>query len=392
MVLSVITIMTAMVYDFQDVTTLHMQMATNFRDEVKAHYLARSAVSLTKLVLHVQKTYIDPFKQHGVNIQLWQYPFVDSGAIQGMTKGTGSMLDLLSGKKLDTIKELAKERKERKEENKEGKSEDGFAKPGFTNLGGTFTAEIIAESGRININRCCNQAELLLMRRQLEALFMPAHFNPLFENKRSDGQFYSREKTISAIIDWIDPDTMRSGQEGGFEDDYYQQLTDPYKSKNAKFDTLRELLMVRGIDDDFFHAFGKQLTIYSTEKVNVSTADPDVIKALIRAFVRPNDPLRDPYSPALHELVQKYLFYRAGMSETGGILFNMNPVNQGADFVNWLKSNGVMVDERSLLSVIDTKNRIFTVKATARVGASWKRITVVLDNQAGGRIIYWRED
>jgi len=48
------------------------------------------------------------------------------------------------------------------------------------------------------------------------------------------------------VLDWIDADYQP--REAGAEDDYYEALPEPYKARNAKFVTVRELLLVKGID------------------------------------------------------------------------------------------------------------------------------------------------
>ena len=53
---------------------------------------------------------------------------------------------------------------------------------------------------------------------------------------------------ISAIIDWRDSDNAVSP--GGAEAEYYASLQPPYKPRNGPFQTIRELLMVRGISSD----------------------------------------------------------------------------------------------------------------------------------------------
>src|SRR5207237_5123669 len=93
--------------------------------------------------------------------------------------------------------------------------------PGFVALGGTFSAEIESENGKINLNACCSQAQMAVLRRQLDWVFLPSQYNPFFEERKADGNFITRDEQISAVIDWVDPDTVRSGLQGGFEDDYY---------------------------------------------------------------------------------------------------------------------------------------------------------------------------
>ncbi len=56
---------------------------------------------------------------------------------------------------------------------------------------------------------------------------------------------------VDSIIDWRDADT--TPRTNGAEDTYYQGLNPPYKAKNKSFDTLEELLLVRGITPDYFY-------------------------------------------------------------------------------------------------------------------------------------------
>jgi type II secretory pathway component PulK len=48
-----------------------------------------------------------------------------------------------------------------------------------------------------------------------------------------------------AVIDWRDEDDQTTG-EGGAEDDYYLRFDPPYRAKNGPFDSVEELLMVKG--------------------------------------------------------------------------------------------------------------------------------------------------
>jgi len=53
------------------------------------------------------------------------------------------------------------------------------------------------------------------------------------------------EDVANAILDWLDPDdTPRTG---GAENDYYSGLNPPYRCKNGPFDSLEELLLVKGV-------------------------------------------------------------------------------------------------------------------------------------------------
>jgi len=53
------------------------------------------------------------------------------------------------------------------------------------------------------------------------------------------------EELAQAVVDWVDEDDEITG-DGGAESDYYGRLDPPYAAKNAPFDTVEELLMVKG--------------------------------------------------------------------------------------------------------------------------------------------------
>lgn len=57
-------------------------------------------------------------------------------------------------------------------------------------------------------------------------------------------------EVVAAIKDWKDGDNAASN--GGAEAEYYGALQPPYLPRNGEFQTVRELLMVRGVTAEFF--------------------------------------------------------------------------------------------------------------------------------------------
>lgn len=55
------------------------------------------------------------------------------------------------------------------------------------------------------------------------------------------------EEIVDAIIDWRDADTEPNGEALDTEGEYYRQLDKPYRIKNGPFDTVEELLLVKGV-------------------------------------------------------------------------------------------------------------------------------------------------
>jgi len=59
------------------------------------------------------------------------------------------------------------------------------------------------------------------------------------------------EEAADSILDWRDEDDTPNPN--GAESDYYYRFADPYEAKNGMFDTLEELLRVRGVTKDLFY-------------------------------------------------------------------------------------------------------------------------------------------
>jgi general secretion pathway protein K len=93
-----------------------------------------------------------------------------------------------------------------------------------------------------------------------------------------------RDVIIDSIQDWRDPNEEH--RLNGAESDYYLALPVPYRSKNADFDSVDELLQVRGVTRDLLYGRGgtpgliEYLTVFGTGAVNVNTVGPTVLRAL----------------------------------------------------------------------------------------------------------------
>ena len=59
-VLTWLALMIALVSEFTYGTSVDAAQAANARDELRAHYLARSAVNLSRLLIKIQQKFVDP--------------------------------------------------------------------------------------------------------------------------------------------------------------------------------------------------------------------------------------------------------------------------------------------------------------------------------------------
>jgi type II secretory pathway component PulK len=259
------------------------QSAINVRDEVAARNIQRGAMALSMLLFEIQTRVFNmgQFQQFMGTMDITQIApylmavFGSEDGADGLT-GMGMMVGIDTDGLSDAFRELAIDT-------------------------GSFEYRVSAESGKINVNCLYQQTDAGAKDNPagrtvetLEALMAPALYDPLFEEEKSDGQFYTRHDIIKALADYIDDDRqqfdliqLRSGS--GPESYRYGQLFDPYMERNARLDSIDELHLVEGIDDDWMEAFGHELTVYGGCKVNLNFASAEQIALVIRHAVTADD-------------------------------------------------------------------------------------------------------
>jgi len=134
---------------------------------------------------------------------------------------------------------------------------------------GYYKFSISDESGKININTLTDSSGIIL--------------NNLLVNSGVEKE--TADTIVDSILDWKDADDLTRLR--GAENDYYMSLANPYKAKNANFDNLEELLLVKGITSEILYGNEEKpglinfTTIYSnTDKININVAAPEVLKAI----------------------------------------------------------------------------------------------------------------
>jgi general secretion pathway protein K len=134
---------------------------------------------------------------------------------------------------------------------------------------GEYSVRITDESGKININMI-SDANADILRNLLKTLGV---------------QEEEVNTIVDSILDWKDADDLH--HLNGAESDYYMSLPNPYKAKNANFETLEELLLVKGVTSEILYGDNEKkglidlLTVYSgTIKINVNAAPREVLTAV----------------------------------------------------------------------------------------------------------------
>ena len=274
LVLTWIALMVALVGQFTYGTNVDAAQAANARDELRAHYLAVSSVNLARMLIKIQKQFVDPIMGQAQKLISSAMGSSGAGGASG-TAGTGGSTSGGLGFSLrvtDYAGPLMGFFSGSKEEVAGLGSLIGIDTTGVKGLGlksGTFDAEITPEDGKINVN--CGGGfnvpaeKQKMVFRLLMGLLYSRRFDRLFSEADSNGQFATRVDVARAIIDWSDTDEQGFSPDGvsGTGEDYrYDDRADKYRAHNDPFDTIEELKLVRGVTDGFMEAFQPHLTVY----------------------------------------------------------------------------------------------------------------------------------
>lgn len=297
--MTAIALLTIALADLHETTSTAFANSISQRDSLRAEYMAKSGLNLTRLVVANEpgiRRVIVPIYQAMVGrpppqLPVWRYA------------------DLL-------LRPFCRhDRAARREASRmgEGFSEelpiDMQSTQGLDATPGRCEIVALAENSKINVNDPLSLDGVQARRSVAMQMFammggyqQPSPFDPLFANRDADGQYTSRQDIVSAMIDWWDEDTERTNFDPGTgettsegtEDDVYRLFDDDYEPKNAAFDSLEEMRLVRGVGDDFWATFieptqddpeARAVTIYGSGAVNPNEAPPAVLLARLCSFL-----------------------------------------------------------------------------------------------------------
>lgn len=385
MVLGTLSILTFMLAEFQDSSSAELQSAMASRDQIRAEYAARSAVNLGRLLIASEPTVRMAINMVGLKIQqvpIWKFSQQVLGAF-GDEEGA-SEFSSLSGLSMTETKNLGLE-------------------------GAGFRMEMVDEDSMISFNTASRADAFSQMRaaQAILSLIGSPQYNDFFSGLDEEGQVKDRQTVCGAIIDWADPDTNynqcdpknTTAQGTSGEDSFYQMLKKPYQRKNAAFDSLEELRMVRGITDDFWDTFiqpnpdqpdSRVVTVWSTGKVNINTANAQTLLVLACFLAQPGTVLcEDP-------LAQQKFLSAVGLAKS---MMPGMPIFMGTkDFLAALKGSGPVgtilntmmqvppvqvLSDGELEKLLTVKSEVFSIYATGYVkqgkGETRSRIHAVVD-------------
>ena len=377
MVLSAIMLLTILVTEIAHSATVRIKLAAHHRDEVRSEALAETGIQLYRLILMASKQLgrnpmiMEYGAMMGINADtLWQMvPFINTGLVRMVFVSDGDM-DEGDATRLAAAGLSEDER----DESREGRRN-------FLDFDGDFSASIQDESRFIYVGRlqATSFAELLELpaAQEIQGLMSKEEVNDYFYRENID-----KMELIGNLVDWTDADDMRL-YEGGDEAALYERLDSPYKPKNAPFDSIQEIRLVDGWHrDGVWERLGRHLTIYGAGKINVNTAQKDVMRAILAAFIEGYT--SEQYIDTLLDLL---LAARGLPLSEGGVHFT-----SAQSFKTWVERELGVTLKESVLQAVSTGSEVFRVEASGEVGDSRVEIKAVIDYSTNpiGQIVYWK--
>lgn len=262
----IISIMMLFTTDLIVSSQVNISLASAQRDAVKAEYMAKSGFNAALLLLSADFAY-DLF-----NAQ--QNPKA------GLSDGPGDWWSAMNG--LPIGGETLEMMNSFQESFNLNKVLDEGVMNQLKLFDGSFTIDVTDESSKININDCANGrcTEVMLM---LEGLFACPAEKAFLETKKVEGK-----QLAFRIKDWVDNDS-RAEEESGYndEDEPYGKREPRLRAKNAPFDTIDELRLIEGWDEEVHAVFAPYLTIFPFQqkgsdkhKININTANRALLQCL----------------------------------------------------------------------------------------------------------------
>lgn len=184
----------------------------------------------------------------------------------------------------------------------------------------------------------------------------------------------------SAIVDWRTEG--KSELVGFYSDEYYEKLTYPYPTRDAPFEVIDELLLVRGMTQPLFDKLVHFVTVYGSGAVNINTASAPVLTAL-----------------GINEyLTEKIIFTRRGRdgqeATDDDVMFPLPEyiILTLNSLVEVTPGESQLLDNLVTSGKLTTDGGLYAIHgaAVSLKGDQKRAISCVLDPQ-NGRIHYWRE-
>ena len=347
LVLIIVAILTVLVADFTFSTHIDLEISKNSLNDIKAQYIAKSGITVISSTMKTNNL-----------------------------EELSELASLVEGVELGEGQEALW----------------SFTVPSFPVGDGVVSLKVEDERSKINLNSLVNPSSNKMDFQVFTALTELFRFLEVEDEKSS--------LFINSLVNWLDRglvgaqnDQRSQGANKGF----YNSLENPYEIKDGQLDSVEEIRMIEGMDEDFYEKIKDYVTVYPQNKfVNFSTASKPVIMATLKAAQvssiegqgsNNQSELKDDTAEAIaDEILEK--------RKEDSLISRTETRNTVKDIDSSLNiTSGI-----SGLVVNDGKSDTFLVKSTGVVGEinpTLKDIEAVLRKRSGTNndvdVISWKE-
>lgn len=363
MVLIFIALLGSVIADFQFSSQVDVTLAVNARDELQAEYNALSAMRLRAILLRhvrrIESVLNDPAVTQVLGegglppiAQLMEQIPIECGLLSAVLRT--SQTDL---------------------------GDDDEAQEFFP---GECMATSQSEHSKISLNmlrRPTGGANTKVQTLLLGLLSDPSLERHFQEDDRTGTHAESPAELIGAITDWIDDNGTQAVNAVGDEDRLYTLRDDNYRTKNAPFDSVAELQLVHGVDDELYALLRDRVTVHAANtQIELATADEMTILLGLAASLYDGMTLEALRIPAMEQFLTDLEQLRMLGAGAAGML-NVTSLR------GLLQQYGLdsVIDTNKLSQVFTDKqgSTWYTIEAEGRVGNASRKIRTVFQAREG---------
>lgn len=251
----IMVLLIAMVTEFTHATRTEIRTTKNFKEEIECYYLAEAGINIAITEILQDATFhtLDEDEEIVFGRKFFEETLQDTENQAVKNIGTPDNAEMKV-----PILVSSRFRKDIKLGN------------------GSFSYSITDDNGKLNLNIIPRETIVKIL--ELSGL----------------GEGSLRDTIADSILDWRDADDLHHFN--GAEDDYYATLSPPYESKDDFFESVEELLWVKGVSEEIFYGTENVkknkttsedflgirdiLTVQNSEFINLNTADERVLEIL----------------------------------------------------------------------------------------------------------------
>ena len=263
--ISMLALLIALTSEFTYETSIHAMQAANARDEVRAHYLARSAVSISRLLIKIQQRFVEPIMRQAQQMlsQATRRRHGGQPAPDRLRRADHGLLRRVGGRGEDAG------RPDRADSGR-GQGPGAQVRPhgrGDQHRGRQDRHQLRQRADR-DPQPADHRVPAAVGAVLLAPLQQPVHPRPTPTGSSSSAPSWPGRSSTGPTATSRASASRRAA--GGSEDYRYDAGRDPYRAHDNSYDTVEEVGLVRGMDARMLEAFLPYLTVYASDRARTA--------------------------------------------------------------------------------------------------------------------------